>query len=110
MEVAAFMMMMMAAVMVGLMSGGASAQQQPLPIPGFRPPAVPLVMMDPYMNVWLRATNLTDDWATYPPFFSPSFFWPFLTPIDAFPLDKVLGWHCQGSCWCTYFDIFFYFK
>lgn len=38
---------------------------QRVPIPGFRPPAVPLVLMGPYMNVWLRATNLTDDWATY---------------------------------------------
>jgi hypothetical protein len=51
------------ALLVTLVAAGALGASAP--IPGFRPPAVPLVLMDPYMNVWLRGTNLTDTWATY---------------------------------------------
>lgn len=51
------------ALLVSLVAAG--ALDASAPIPGFRPPAVPLVLMDPYMNVWLRGTNLTDTWATY---------------------------------------------
>jgi len=32
-------------------------------IPGFRLPAVPLIVMDPYMHIWSPANNLFD---TYP--------------------------------------------
>ena len=61
------------ALLVTLVAG---AQGASAPIPGFRPPAVPLVLMDPYMNVWLRGTNLTDAWATYVPLPLRSFLAP----------------------------------
>lgn len=38
---------------------------QSAPIAGFRPPAVPLVTMDPFNSIWSMASNLTDDWPRY---------------------------------------------
>jgi len=32
-------------------------------INGFRPPAVPLILNDPYMNIWSPSDNLTDSWS-----------------------------------------------
>lgn len=32
---------------------------------GFRPPAVPLILNDPYMNIWSPGDNLTDSWSVY---------------------------------------------
>jgi len=69
------------ALLVTLVAAG--AQGASAPIPGFRPPAVPLVLMDPYMNVWLRGTNLTDAWATYVPL--PSSFFSRPSPFAFFP-------------------------
>lgn len=35
------------------------------PIKGFVPPSIPLIVMDPYMNIWSTDTNLYDDWPKY---------------------------------------------
>jgi hypothetical protein len=44
---------------VGVVWGGAS---QKVSAAGFRPPAVPLVTIDPYTNCWSMSDRLYDDW------------------------------------------------
>ncbi|PRP84488.1 hypothetical protein PROFUN_08073 [Planoprotostelium fungivorum] len=41
----------------------ASIADDPI-VSGFRPPAVPLVVFDPYMNIWSFSNNLYDSWPT----------------------------------------------
>eukprot|EP01113_Clastostelium_recurvatum_P010788 TRINITY_DN1541_c0_g1_i1.p1 TRINITY_DN1541_c0_g1~~TRINITY_DN1541_c0_g1_i1.p1 ORF type:complete len:751 (-),score=154.96 TRINITY_DN1541_c0_g1_i1:88-2193(-) len=43
-----------------LLSLSSSPSYGAAPIPGFRPPAVPLVVNDPYLSIWSFADNLTD--------------------------------------------------
>jgi len=31
-------------------------------IKGFRPPSIPVLMMDPFVNIWVNGDNLTSDW------------------------------------------------
>jgi hypothetical protein len=86
------------ALLVTLVAAG--AQGASAPIPGFRPPAVPLVLMDPYMNVWLRGTNLTDAWATYVPLPSSFFSRP-----NSFAFVLSSGWNSLMKTWlCRYWD------
>eukprot|EP01118_Nematostelium_gracile_P012026 TRINITY_DN4337_c0_g1_i2.p1 TRINITY_DN4337_c0_g1~~TRINITY_DN4337_c0_g1_i2.p1 ORF type:complete len:685 (+),score=200.62 TRINITY_DN4337_c0_g1_i2:45-2099(+) len=51
-------------VLLLCLCGIASSQQ---PIPGFRPPAVPLIVMDPYMSIWSLTDSLSADWPKYWP-------------------------------------------
>eukprot|EP01087_Luapelamoeba_hula_P009335 TRINITY_DN2407_c0_g1_i1.p1 TRINITY_DN2407_c0_g1~~TRINITY_DN2407_c0_g1_i1.p1 ORF type:complete len:693 (-),score=120.69 TRINITY_DN2407_c0_g1_i1:52-2130(-) len=52
-------------VLVGVIVAALLAAGNAELIKGFRPPATPLVTMDPVMNVWLMADNLYDDYARY---------------------------------------------
>eukprot|EP01125_Pyxidicula_operculata_P012595 TRINITY_DN4140_c0_g1_i1.p1 TRINITY_DN4140_c0_g1~~TRINITY_DN4140_c0_g1_i1.p1 ORF type:complete len:704 (-),score=160.03 TRINITY_DN4140_c0_g1_i1:35-2146(-) len=51
-------------ILITLLLNGVISQA---PIPNFRPPAVPLINMDPYMNIYSMSDNLYDDWTKYWP-------------------------------------------
>ena len=54
-----FMIILLCATSVLFTAG--TTQAQPGGPADFRPPAVPLVAIDPYLSVWSKADRLTDD-------------------------------------------------